>query len=208
MKTQAHQRYENYPGVTTVLGVLNKPGLPKWANNLGLRGIDSSRFVSEAAETGTLAHEMIVSYFSGKPCDTKDYSANQITRAEQALSMFHKWAEVYKPRAILLEKSLISHRYGYGGTLDLYAELTIGDRQFREICDFKTGSGPWPTHFAQLAAYRVLLEENGYEVENARLIKVPVDPSIQTFSESQLLHLDSYWKLFRHCLAIYKMKIL
>ena len=31
------------PGVTTILGVINKPALVRWANNLGLQGIDSQR---------------------------------------------------------------------------------------------------------------------------------------------------------------------
>ena len=44
-KTAAHIRYKTtdgtiVPGVTTILGILNKPALVRWANQLGLRGID------------------------------------------------------------------------------------------------------------------------------------------------------------------------
>jgi len=215
MKTEAHQRYgangskgDNYPGATTILGILDKPGLPKWANNLGLRGIDSYRYTSEAAEIGTLAHQMICDYFAGVECDTSDYSINQIRKAEQSLQLFHQWVKVYNPRPILVEKQLSSHRFGYGGTIDLYATLTIGGQDFEELVDFKTGSGPWPTHFAQLAAYQNLLRENGYRCDNSRMLRVPADFETLHFSEAQLLHLKQYWKLFLHCLAIYRMKLL
>ena len=43
-KANAHTQYKlvdgtKVPSVTTVLGILNKPALVKWANNLGLQGI-------------------------------------------------------------------------------------------------------------------------------------------------------------------------
>jgi len=63
-RAKAHQRYRTsdgtiVPGVTTVIGILNKPALVKWANDLGLRGIDSASYVDETARIGTLAHEMV-----------------------------------------------------------------------------------------------------------------------------------------------------
>ena len=52
--SKAHTRYylqdgTLVPGATTVTGLLNKPALVKWANNLGLQGIDSSKYVDKAA---------------------------------------------------------------------------------------------------------------------------------------------------------------
>ena len=41
------------PGVTTILGVINKPALVRWANNLGLQGIDSTNYVDATARCGT-----------------------------------------------------------------------------------------------------------------------------------------------------------
>jgi len=53
-RSRAHITYKladgvPVPGVTTILSVLNKPALVKWANNLGLQGIDSSKYVDEKA---------------------------------------------------------------------------------------------------------------------------------------------------------------
>ena len=49
-RAKAHTAYktaggQRVPGVTTVLGVINKPALVPWANQLGLQGINSSTYV-------------------------------------------------------------------------------------------------------------------------------------------------------------------
>lgn len=214
MKVEAHQHYqrdkngEHLPGVTTVLNILNKPALTKWANNLGLRGIDSNRYVSERAEIGTLAHEAIMAYFLKKKVDTSDYSENQIRQARIAVSFFHKWRKIYQVKPILIEKQLVSRIYGYGGTLDLFAELTTGISRTRELVDFKTSKDIFPTAYVQVAAYRQLLVENGYIVDNVRILKIPAYAEQESFDEKQLLHLEKYWTIFKHCLAIYKMRLL
>ena len=69
-RAKAHTIYKlangkRVPGVTTVLGIINKPALVKWANNLGLQGIDSTTYVDGTAKIGTLAHEMIQEYLGG-----------------------------------------------------------------------------------------------------------------------------------------------
>src|SRR5439155_21898181 len=55
-KVKAHVRYytskgEQVPGVTTILSVLNKPALVSWANRMGLQGIDTHKYVDEAARS-------------------------------------------------------------------------------------------------------------------------------------------------------------
>ena len=60
-KVKAHIRYVNamgkrLPGVTTVIGVLNKPLLVPWANNLGLQGINVRDYVNDKADILSLIH--------------------------------------------------------------------------------------------------------------------------------------------------------
>lgn len=213
MKFKAHQKYQSngkyLPGVTTIIGsVLNKPALAKWANNLGLQGIDSNRYVSERAEIGTLAHEAIMCYFLGKKVDTSDYSQNQIQQARLAVAHFHKWEKIYHPKPILIEKHLISQKFGYGGTIDLFAEITTEFAKTRELVDFKTSKEIYPTTFVQVAAYEQLLIENGYPPDGVRVLKIPAYVEQESFDDKQLLHLDKYWLIFLHCLAIYRMNIL
>jgi len=212
MKTEAHQLYkdgeEHLPGVTTVIGVLNKPALAKWANNLGLQGIDSNRYVFERAEIGTLAHEAIMAYFLKKKVDTSDYSENQIVQARLAVAHFHKWEKIYHVKPILIEKHLISRKFGFGGTIDLFAELTTDISQTRELVDFKTSKEIYPTTYVQVAAYEQLLIENGYIPDGVRVLKIPAYVEQESFDDKQLLKLDKYWLIFLHCLAIYKMHLL
>ena len=213
MKTEAHQRYqgengEQYPGVTTVIGILEKKGLPKWANNLGLQGIDSNRYVSERAEIGTLAHDAIMCYFHGKQVDTSDYSKNQIEQARLAVNLFQKWEAIYHVKPILIEKHLISRRFGYGGTIDLFAELTTDIAQTRELVDFKTSKDIFSSTYVQVAAYEQLLIENGYPPDGVRVLKIPAYVGYESFDDKQLLKLDKYFRIFLHCLAIYKMHLL
>ena len=88
--SKAHTQYKlasgtKVPGVTTVLSLLNKPALVKWANNLGLQGIDSNKYRDAAADIGTLAHAMIQAHLQNEKLDTSQYSAQQIDLAENGM---------------------------------------------------------------------------------------------------------------------------
>jgi len=205
-KSRAHIRYElsdgtKVPGVTTVLGVLNKPALVKWANNLGLQGIDSSKYRDEMADIGTLAHQMIVDYFNKRETDTSDYSEKQIDLAENCLLSFWEWEKGHKIEVIMAEAQLVSSQYGYGGTIDCFCKL---DGQ-PTLLDFKTGKAIYPDMFYQLAAYEQLLAEAGQLIEVTRILRIGRD-SDEGFEERSVGKLDQHFELFRHCLAIYNLK--
>src|SRR3990167_1945992 len=93
---KAHTRYvlpdgTQVPGVTTVLGVLNKPALIKWANNLGLVGVDSSKYVDALAEVGTIAHYLILCHLRNEKPVLEDYAPSQVDKAENSLLSFLEW---------------------------------------------------------------------------------------------------------------------
>lgn len=206
MKTKAHIRYRNannkvVPGVTTILGVLNKPKLVKWANNLGLQGIDSSKYVSETAEIGTLAHEMIMCYFANKDCDTSDYSSTQIDKAENSLLSFFEWEKNHKIEPIYVEVPFVSEKYQYGGTIDL---LALIDNELT-LVDFKTGSGIYEEAHYQIAAYKGLLIEHDYNPSTVRILNIPRDES-ESFQEVTLTDLTTEWQIFYHCMRIHQLR--
>jgi hypothetical protein len=94
-RAKAHTIYKlangkRVPGVTTVLGVINKPALVKWANGLGLQGIDSTTYVDETARIGTLAHAMIQEYLGGPKWDRQAFTPEQVDQAENAVLSFHE----------------------------------------------------------------------------------------------------------------------
>src|SRR3990167_8512468 len=81
------------PGVTTIVGIMDKPALVAWANRIGLEGIEVGKYVDDKADIGTLAHNMVMAHITGGKADTKDYSANQIEQAEWACLSFYEWAK-------------------------------------------------------------------------------------------------------------------
>lgn len=204
-KSKAHIRYElpdgtKVPGVTTVLGVLNKPALVIWANRLGLQGIDSSKYRDEMADIGTLAHQMIVDNFKGEETDTSEYSKSQIELAENCLLSFWAWEKGHKIEVIMAEAQLVSAQYGYGGTIDCFCKL---DGQ-PTLLDFKTGKAIYTEFFYQLAAYEQLLAEAGHLIEVTRILRIGRDAD-EGFEERSVGKLDKQFELFKHCLAIYNL---
>lgn len=205
-KSKAHIIYKSedgvrIPGVTTVLGILNKPALVIWANRLGLQGIDSSKYRDEMADIGTLAHQMIVDYFKGIKTDTSDYSSNQVDLAENCLLSFWEWEKGHKIDVIIVETPLVSKEYNYGGTIDCFCKL---DGQ-PTLLDFKTGKAIYPEMFYQLAAYEQLLTEAGYSFEASRILRIGRDND-EGFEDRSVGNLDKQFELFKHCLAIYNLQ--
>jgi hypothetical protein len=205
MRAKAHIIYKHdgvrVPGVTTVIGLRAKPGLIKWANNLGLKGIDSAKFTDDKAAIGSLAHDMILCHFKGAEADTSDYSKNQIDEAENALLSFYAWEKGKDIEVILAEYPLTCPQ-GYGGTPDLYCKLD----GVLTLVDFKTGSGIYePEHPAQLTAYINLLKYNGYGVEQGIILNIPRAEN-ENFDARTYVDLLAYSEWFFTLLTLYKIE--
>ena len=208
-KTKAHIRYKTQdgkvvPGVTTVLGLLNKPALVNWANNLGLQGIDVNKFVDDKADIGTLAHAMITDHLTGQETDLSNYSKNQIDLAENSALSFWEWEKNHHIEEIFFcERPLVSELYRFGGTLDIYAQ--INGR--KEIIDLKTGSGIYPEHGYQVATLKVLLEEHGFKVDGTRIVNIPRSET-ESFIEKTISEFENAtgWEIFKHLLSVYNLR--
>ena len=211
-KSKAHIRYRNsngkvIKGVSTVIdSVLAKPALVKWANNLGLQGIDSTKFRDEMANIGTLAHHLVMSQLTGTGKESidvfmSDYSPNMWESAGNALKSFNNWMAQHEVELILAETPLISERYQYGGTIDLYATVD----GVSTLVDFKTGSGIYKEARYQVAAYKNLLEENGYEVRQTRILKIGRTAD-EDFQDIVPACNEKHWRVFEHCLEIYELE--
>lgn len=161
------------PGTTTFLGVLAKPALIGWANRMGLQGIDTRAYVDEKADIGTCAHYMIECDIKGVEPDLSIYSPFVVEAAENSFLKWMAWKEGQDIEFIGSEMVLVSEVHKFGGTVDIYAE--IAGR--RTLLDIKTsGSGIWPEMKHQVAgAYRLLLEENGYPVEDVKILRIGRD---------------------------------
>lgn len=207
-KTRAHIKYrlkDNtiVPGVTTIVDQLgwNKRVLINWANRIGLEGIQASKYKDDKGEIGTLAHVMITDHLAGKTTDTSDYSQNQIDQAENSVLSFYEWEKDHKIEPIFVEKPLVSHRFRFGGTCDIYGKVN----GLYELIDLKTGSGIYPEFFVQVVSYQHLLIENGYGVKRIRILNIP-RAETETFQEQLVSNIDLYWRIFLNCLEIYNTR--
>jgi len=204
--SRQHQQYFNakhvrLPGVTTLVGLIEKPLLAPAANRLGLQGIDSVKHWAELAIIGRCVHEMIFCNLANFKPDLNDYTARQISQAENAFSKFREWKSHHTIEPILLEEPLVSEKYQFGGTMDIYGKV---DRRYLELIDAKSGSGIWPDMWLQMAGYHLLLEENGFRVDRRRILNIGRDET-EDFAEevrlgppkpkeiSALRHLRGLW---------------
>ena len=209
-RSKAHQRYRLadgtiVPGVTTILGVMNKPALVKWANNLGLQGIDSSVYVDETAKIGTLAHEMVQEYLGGPEWDRSAYNPGQIDLAENAVLSFFEWERrnVSSFETVFIEKQFVSETNRYGGTVDWYGEL---DEQMW-LVDFKTCKALFPEHTYQTAAYWALLLEHGYRVDGVRILRIGRSED-EGFDDKIIgrEEIEDAYRVFESALNLYRAK--
>jgi hypothetical protein len=198
------------PGVTTVLNEMAKPALIPWANKMGLQGIDTTKYVDAAANVGKCCHAMIESHLKGGPFVADDYSPDAVDLAENGYLKYLEWEHGVLLTTVESELQLVSEKYRFGGTVDLYCRLTdISAKQPPKmtLVDFKTGqSGIFPEHAHQTAGgYRLLLEESGRPVDQVLIIRV---------GKSEAMDLETKWignwdlhaNIFLACLHLHDAK--
>ena len=155
---------EIFTSVTTILNVLSKPFLTKWAAKLAaeyavenwgeltdmlikdrqsealdlIKGA-SARYTEEASQMGTYVHSSVENLIKG---NVDEISPIQMVG-------FRSWQEVYKPKFLLCETTVYNRSEGYAGTMDFMAH--IEGRNI--IVDVKTGKSVYPEVALQLCAY-------------------------------------------------------
>lgn len=160
------------PGVTTVLGCLDKPAIPRWAAKQvaeyvaanpdaveTLRSLGDTSMVKalaeipwkrrdDAADRGTTIHDIAERLLLGEEVDVPD---ELVGVAESLLRFFDDW----RIEPILLEQAVASRTHRYAGTLDLIARYRRPDTAAEgvAILDYKSGKTIYPEAAMQLAAY-------------------------------------------------------
>lgn len=149
--------------VTTIIGILDKPGLLYWAAEQTARAALKSRDTWTAMEIeqgtdetikwlrdarfrrgrgelsdtefGTQIHKLCESYaLTGtRPEITEDIFAADLALARQCFDQFDRWLDTFQPSYQATEVVVYHPKYGYAGTTDAF--LTIGGVRF--IVDYK-----------------------------------------------------------------------
>lgn len=138
------------PSVTTLLDILNKPALLKWANKIGLEGVELEEFRKKAFKKGSNIHNQTEEYIKSQT-PFKDLKHQQ------------KFEKLFKNKKILESEKNIETDY-FIGRYDLKME----HENKTYICDFKTSKGVWFENILQLIAYRMADKTDGIAI-----IKVP-----------------------------------
>ena len=187
------------PGVTTVTGLLAKPSLVRWANKLGLEGVDASRLTEQSARIGTLAHARIRASLLGEAFDPAFADPGELSQAEEAFRCFLRWREGHSLRPIHCERSFVSRQLRFGGTPDCYCILDGKP----VLLDFKTGKRIYDEYFVQLAAYARLLREQGYPVEELRVLRLGHGEDCE---ERSVTEQEKWFSIFENLLSIYYLR--
>ena len=199
------------PGTTTIAGRFKDSGALLWwafgQGKLAEQGIISSLYDKrdDAAEAGTLAHELVENHINGKVPDPWKNPTKIQLQAWQGYENYLEWQENNNIRIIEQEMELVSEQYKFGGCPDA---IGIDSKDRLCLLDWKTSNGVYPDYLIQLAAYRHLWEENhpdrpltgGFHL--CRFSKEHADFAHHYWSE-----LDDAWeqfKLFRQAYEIDK----
>jgi hypothetical protein len=192
------------PGVTTIIGVLAKPALIYWANQMGLQGVDTAKYTDATARVGTLAHYLVMCHMKKEEPDAeylKEFSKMEMDIAENSLISFYEWEQHHEIKPIENELPLVHEELCYGGTIDVYAEVD----GLLSLVDLKTGKGLYDEHSIQLAAYRKLLMSHGYIVDRGLLLNIPRQET-EEFQYKEVRNFEIYEKIFWHCHGIYNLQ--
>jgi len=203
-KTKAHTVYTvdgvRVPGVTTITGQLDKSAqLVKWANNLGLQGIDSSKYTDEAASIGTLAHYLILCHLKKETPVLVDYTPKQLDTAETALIKFWDWQKEHTLEPDYLEIPVVSKTLMVGGTADFIGKVD----GVKGIVDFKTGKAIYDDYFIQVAGYAEIVKDAlDYQCESYRILRIGRD-DMEGFEEKRINNIAPYRKVFLTLVQLY-----
>lgn len=160
------------PGVTTILGCLDKPAIPKWAAKTvaqyvadnpdaveTLRTLGASGMVKALAEIpwkkrddegarGTTLHDYAERLLKGEEVDVDD---ELVPVVEHALQFMDDW----QIEPLLIEVAVGSREHWYAGTLDLIAAYRRPDTGHEGVAifDWKSGKALYPEYAWQFNAY-------------------------------------------------------
>lgn len=192
------------PSTTTIISQnlgWNKDHLIKWYKNIALeRGQDASFITEEAADIGSITHELIEYKIKKQVPDITNYNRDYLKLAKNGYLAFCDWESQYKPDNYLFsEVVMVSEKYCFGGT----ADIIIEKNNEPHLIDIKTCNWLHPEMVIQLAAYKHLLKETrDIDIKTCTIIKVnKKEPLFETKSPTEE-QLKNGWEIFKRLLYI------
>jgi hypothetical protein len=202
-----------YPGVTTILGVVDRgEQYKKWLQS---NGFNADVLGKQAMEQGSHVHEAIQDFLLGREIRwATDKGDRLYTRNEWILiSRFIDFYTAFKPQTLEVEKILVSDKLCYGSQID-YACMLNGERW---LIDHKTGNF-YDSSNMQLAALGQLWDEyfpqekiqryGIMHLESTHRGRDSKGKSIQGkgWKLIECENVDKEWEDFKHVHAIWRRK--
>ena len=213
---------QQVPGVTTVIDVLSKPALPRWAaketatfavaNRKSWQDLDDAaavdllkgaawRLSGGAMSKGTEIHAIAEKLLMNQPVD---FVPPDIQNAVRGVAQIIEWLQ---PEPIHVESSLWNMTYGYAGTCDLIAKID-GETW---LLDWKSSKDVYPDNGLQIAAYsraEVIIRPNGTETPMPKIDKFAVChvPKEGKASVVMIDVTDADFKAFCAALAVFEWR--
>ncbi len=158
------------PSVTTILSILGNKEIIKWANNLGFHHINYEKKLETLANDGTKMHTILQHIVDDTIEDEQIIFKDKLEENKYSLlaDRFRNMIKRYDYKTIFTEKSFVSSKLGYGGTIDWFANMS----GLYMINDFKSSKKVYIKHLLQIGGYYNLLVENGYKVDGGSIILV------------------------------------
>lgn len=213
------------PSVTTILQVLDKPALPRWAaksvaefatanKNSWVNLPDDAaidllkgspwRTRDRAAEAGTNAHEYCEALLNGEVSIDAQFDPPGLGEAARNLRGILK---AVQPQPLVIEGTVWSHKYGYAGSFD---GIHVIDGVIT-LVDLKTSTGVYSDYSIQLAAYKyaeVILKTDGSEVPVPPIEKCQIwhAPKEGSWSIVEMDVTEAEFGVFLAALEVFKWK--
>ena len=167
------------PSVTNLIQLLDKPGLLKWANSIGLQGISIDEYRKKSLSSGNYIHNQIQKYISNKiPFENVEYQDN-----------FERY---FSNKQILSSEKNIETDYFIGRY-----DIKFNYKSKIYLCDFKSNQNNiYFENKLQLSAYKMAEICDGVGIISIPDFKfLPVYITDFTPFEEILIYLSKIYKL-------------
>lgn len=215
----------SYPSVTTVLDVLNKPGLVYWAANLERKAFETA-LIDVLAKPGARDPEFVltecVKALSGAKQAVKEKEKaaaigsaahawiewrirrmlGQVEKepvlpdaAAWAVEAWKDWAKSVDFKPLYVERTVYCESCGYAGTFDWIGEV----RGIVTLGDNKTSKAIYPEMFLQSRAYRHAARRQGLETAQGLILRLPKTTDDPAFESQPVpdIPLDDFLAILR-----------
>jgi len=201
--TYALPNGEIVPSVTQILNaVIAKPGLQKWANQLGLNNKNINDESRATLDIGKLLHAYIQADLEGAVVDEVGYTQEQINLAKQSFAQYLRWKDSRQIKTIKTEYVTVSEKYRFGGTIDALLEI---DGELT-LLDWKTSNYISLDYKLQIAAYLYLLNEQNIMPSRVGVLRLPkTDGGFEYYEADANAHMQKYGEAWLKALEWYRL---